>query len=87
MDPVTQTLGDDGVLLIALNRPDRRNAIDDAMTEALRAAFERAASDAAVRAVILTGEGKAFSAGGDLSRSSATGTRASSATTRTSSRS
>ena len=68
MDPVTQTLGDDGVLLIALNRPDRRNAIDDAMTEALRAAFERAASEAAVRAVILTGEGKAFSAGGDLSR-------------------
>jgi len=65
---VTQTLGDDGVLLIALNRPDQRNAIDDAMTEALRAAFERAASDAAVRAVILTGEGKAFSAGGDLSR-------------------
>ena len=68
MDLVTQTLGDDGVLLIALNRPDRRNAIDDAMTEALRAAFERAATDAAVRAVILTGEGKAFSAGGDLSR-------------------
>ena len=68
MDPVTQTLGDDGVLLIALNRPDRRNAIDDAMTEALRAAFERAASETAVRAVILTGEGKAFSAGGDLSR-------------------
>jgi len=68
VDLVTQTLGDDGVLLIALNRPDRRNAIDDAMTEALRAAFERAASDAAVRAVILTGEGQAFSAGGDLSR-------------------
>ena len=68
MDPVTQTLGDDGVLLIALNRPDRRNAIDDAMTEALRAAFERAASETAVQAVILTGEGKAFSAGGDLSR-------------------
>ena len=45
MDLVTQTLGDDGVLLIALNRPDRRNAIDDAMTEALRAAFERAASE------------------------------------------
>jgi enoyl-CoA hydratase/carnithine racemase len=68
VDPVTQTLGDDGVLLLALNRPDRRNAIDDAMTEALRAAFERAASEGAVRAVILTGEGKAFSAGGDLSR-------------------
>lgn len=65
---MTSTLGDDGVLLVALNRPDRRNAIDDAMADALRAAFERAATDAAVRAVILTGEGKAFSAGGDLSR-------------------
>jgi enoyl-CoA hydratase/carnithine racemase len=68
VDLVTQTLSGDGVLLIALNRPDRRNAIDDAMAAALRDAFERAAGDAAVRAVILTGEGKAFSAGGDLSR-------------------
>ncbi|MBE2316197.1 enoyl-CoA hydratase/isomerase family protein [Solirubrobacter sp. CPCC 204708] len=68
MDLVTTTLGDDGVLLVALNRPDRRNAIDDAMAGALRDAFERAATDGAVRAVILTGEGKAFSAGGDLSR-------------------
>lgn len=56
------------MLLVALNRPDRRNAIDDAMADALRAAFERAAGDAAVRGVILTGEGRAFSAGGDLSR-------------------
>ncbi|MDA0181185.1 enoyl-CoA hydratase/isomerase family protein [Solirubrobacter phytolaccae] len=68
MDLVTQTLGADGVLLIALNRPDRRNAIDDAMASALREAFERATTDADVRGVILTGEGKAFSAGGDLSR-------------------
>ena len=65
---MTQTLGADGVLLIAISRPDRRNAIDDATADALRAAFERAATDGAVRAVILTGEGKAFSAGGDLSR-------------------
>jgi enoyl-CoA hydratase/carnithine racemase len=68
VDLVTQTLGADGVLLIAISRPDRRNAIDDATADALRAAFERAATDGAVRAVILTGEGKAFSAGGDLSR-------------------
>jgi len=68
VDLVTQTLDADGVLLIALNRPDRRNAIDDALADALRAAFERAATDAGVRAVILTGEGRAFSAGGDLSR-------------------
>jgi enoyl-CoA hydratase/carnithine racemase len=68
VDLVTQTLAEDGVLLVALNRPDRRNAIDDAMADALRDAFERAATDADVRAVILTGEGRAFSAGGDLSR-------------------
>jgi enoyl-CoA hydratase/carnithine racemase len=68
VDLVTQTLGDDGVLLVAFNRPDRRNAIDDATADALRAAFERAATGADVRAVILTGEGRAFSAGGDLSR-------------------
>ena len=65
---MTQVLGDDGVLLVTLNRPDRRNAIDDAMADALRAVFERAAGDAGVHAVIVTGEGRAFSAGGDLSR-------------------
>jgi enoyl-CoA hydratase/carnithine racemase len=66
--PVTRTLTDDGVLTVALARPDRRNAIDDELASALREAFEAAADDAAVRAVILTGEGAAFSAGGDLSR-------------------
>src|SRR4051794_7502040 len=65
---VTEDLGDDGVLLLALNRPERRNAIDGEMAAALRAAFEGAADRAEVRAVILTGAGKAFSAGGDLSR-------------------
>src|SRR4051794_21946274 len=68
VDPVIQTLGDDGVLLLELNRPDRRNAIDGELSSALRVAFENAADDARVRAVILTGRGKAFSAGGDLSR-------------------
>ena len=74
---------EDGVLTVTLARPERRNAIDGELAAALRDAFEAAADDADVRALILTGEGKAFSAGGDLSRSSATGTRASSATTRT----
>src|SRR4051794_21823799 len=68
VDPVIQTLGADGVLLVELNRPDRRNAIDGELTTALRVAFENAADDAGVRAVILTGKGRAFSAGGDLSR-------------------
>jgi len=68
VDPVTQDLGEDGVLLLTLNRPDRRNAIDNELATALRVAFENAAGDHAVRAIILTGKGKAFSAGGDLSR-------------------
>src|SRR6478752_8423762 len=58
----------DGVLTVTLARPERRNAIDGELAAALREAFEAAADDAAVRAVILTGAGKAFSAGGDLSR-------------------
>jgi enoyl-CoA hydratase/carnithine racemase len=66
--PITRTLTDDGILTVALARPDRRNAIDAELAAALREAFEAAADDAAVRAVILTGEGPAFSAGGDLSR-------------------
>jgi enoyl-CoA hydratase/carnithine racemase len=66
--PVTRTLAHDGVLTVALARPERRNAIDAELAAALREAFETAAEDAAVRAVILTGEGATFSAGGDLSR-------------------
>jgi enoyl-CoA hydratase/carnithine racemase len=58
----------DGVLTVTLARPERRNAIDGEMAAALREAFESAADDGEVRALILTGEGKAFSAGGDLSR-------------------
>ena len=59
---------DDGVLTVTLARPERRNAIDGEMAAALREAFEGAADDPQIRALILTGEGKAFSAGGDLSR-------------------
>ena len=66
--PVNRSRADDGVLTITLSRPERRNAIDDELAAELRAAFEAAADDAEVRAVILTGEGEAFSAGGDLSR-------------------
>jgi enoyl-CoA hydratase/carnithine racemase len=65
---VTRSLSETGVLTVALARPEQRNAIDSEMAAALREAFEAAADDAAVRAVILTGEGRAFSAGGDLAR-------------------
>jgi enoyl-CoA hydratase/carnithine racemase len=66
--PVTRIQADDGVLTLALARPDRRNAIDAELAADLRDAFESAADDADVRGVILTGEGETFSAGGDLSR-------------------
>ncbi|MDH5196240.1 MAG: enoyl-CoA hydratase-related protein [Gemmatimonadota bacterium] len=56
----------DGVLTLALNRPDKRNAIDTAMIEALHAALDRAELDAAVRVVVVRGAGKDFCAGADL---------------------
>jgi enoyl-CoA hydratase/carnithine racemase len=68
VDPAAIARSDDGVLVVSLNRPHRRNAIDAEMAEGLRVAFENAADDSTVRAVILTGKGRAFSAGGDLSR-------------------
>src|SRR3954453_3697026 len=58
----------DGVLTLALNRPERRNAIDPELRDALHAAIDAAATDPATRAVVLTGDGGAFCAGGDLAR-------------------
>lgn len=55
-----------GVLTITLNRPDKLNSFNDEMHLALRAAFEKARDDDAVRAVLLTGAGRAFCAGQDL---------------------
>ena len=57
-----------GVLTLTLNRPEKRNAIDPALRDALAAALDAAATDATVRGVVLTGAGGAFCAGGDLAR-------------------
>lgn len=56
----------DGVLALVLNRPDRLNALTEDMHLALRAGIQRAHDDADVRAVLLTGAGRAFCAGQDL---------------------
>jgi len=56
-----------GVAHIALNRPEKRNALDRATIAALTAELERCASDGAVRAVQITGMGEVFCAGADLS--------------------
>jgi enoyl-CoA hydratase/carnithine racemase len=53
-------------LTLTLDRPERRNAIDAALRDALANALDAAAGDSAVRAVIITGAGGAFCAGGDL---------------------
>lgn len=55
-----------GVLTATLNRPDKRNAIDTEMIDALLAMLERADLDAAVRAVAIRGAGRDFCAGMDL---------------------
>ncbi|SFR68504.1 Enoyl-CoA hydratase [Marinobacter daqiaonensis] len=58
---------EEGIATITLNRPDRMNAFTLKMMEELIAAFERTDADDSVRAVIVTGAGKAFCAGADLS--------------------
>jgi len=55
----------DGVADVRLNRPERMNAIDAAMFDDLLAVGERLGADRGVRAVVLSGEGRAFSAGLD----------------------
>jgi enoyl-CoA hydratase/carnithine racemase len=58
----------DGVVTITLNRPERRNAIGPEMINELRWALADADADASVRAVVITGAGKAFCAGGDFAQ-------------------
>jgi 2-(1,2-epoxy-1,2-dihydrophenyl)acetyl-CoA isomerase len=57
---------DAGVTTLTLNRPDSLNALDSTLRRALLAAIRETAKDAAVRAVVITGAGRAFCAGADL---------------------
>ena len=65
-DPVLLQQRHDAVLLLTLNRPDKLNALDLALTDALVSAFDVAEADPTVRAVVVTGAGRAFCAGADL---------------------
>jgi 2-(1,2-epoxy-1,2-dihydrophenyl)acetyl-CoA isomerase len=56
----------DGVATVALSRPDKLNAFNAAMHADLRAALDVVEHDAAVRCLVLTGEGRGFSSGQDL---------------------
>jgi hypothetical protein len=64
--PRVRIEAEDGAIAIRLNRPAKRNAFDAAMRDALCEALEFALEDPDRRPVVLSGEGPAFSAGGDL---------------------
>ena len=63
---------EDGVLTLSLNRPERLNAFTGTMMRELIEAFDAADADDAVRAIVVTGAGRAFCAGADLSAGGAT---------------
>src|SRR3954464_12458115 len=67
-EEVLRSDADGGILTLTLNRPERRNAIDPELRDALAAALDAAATDPGGRGVVLTGAGGAFCAGGDLGR-------------------
>lgn len=62
---ILSTLGDKGVRTISLNRPDSLNAMNRQLIDDVARAFDHANADPATRAIIFTGEGRAFCAGDD----------------------
>ena len=67
MEPTVLTSRAGPVVTVTLNRPDKHNAMNREMTQALIAALEEAEADDSVRALVLTGAGdKAFCSGGDM---------------------
>lgn len=66
-DPVLLTQDRGAVRIVTMNRPAQLNALDTPLTQALLDALEAADADPEVRAVVLTGEGRGFCAGADLS--------------------
>jgi len=57
---------EDNVAILTMNRPERRNALNAELNADLLSAFQQAQADETVRAVVLTGAGKGFCAGADL---------------------
>ena len=69
-NPVLYEKRDDGIAVITLHRPGVLNAMNSALSQALMATLTDADADDNVRAVIIRGAGRAFSAGGDITESS-----------------
>lgn len=66
LQTTTSAIDQRGVATVTLNRPQVHNAFDDAVIAELTQRLSQLGTDAAVRAVVLTGAGESFSAGGDL---------------------
>jgi enoyl-CoA hydratase/carnithine racemase len=66
MSGTVDTTQEGGVLTLLMNRPDKKNALTDAMYGALREGLERAQGDASVRVVVMRGAGDMFCAGNDI---------------------
>jgi 2-(1,2-epoxy-1,2-dihydrophenyl)acetyl-CoA isomerase len=66
MESKVYTIKENGVGLVTLNRPEVYNAVDEEMLKLLAGQLSDLSFDKAVRAVVITGEGKAFCSGGDL---------------------
>jgi enoyl-CoA hydratase len=65
-EPAVLTEVRDGVLLVTLNRPEQRNAVNRAVAEGIASALDRLDAEDALRVGVLTGAGKGFCAGMDL---------------------
>lgn len=68
MSLVEQHLNENGILTITLNRPDKLNALNQEVLQALAELFNYAKEKNTVKAVLLTGNGKAFCAGADINK-------------------
>ena len=66
-NPILQELDEEGVLLVTMNRPDKKNAFNDPQWDGVRDALREASENPAVAVVVLTGAGRDFSSGQDLS--------------------
>ncbi len=65
---IKHELNDSGILTITLSRPEKLNALNGDVLNALSEQFQRAKTDKQIKAILITGEGKAFCAGADINR-------------------
>ncbi len=68
MNLIEQDLDSNGILTLTLNRPEKLNAISTEVLEALDELFQSAKTNKKIKALLITGNGKAFCAGADINR-------------------